>query len=840
MSKASAPALVWLEIRGFRSFGSDIRRMDLSAQLVVIHAGNSQGKTSFAEAIEFLLTGRSSRRDLFGGAKAEYNGSLRNAHLADEDDRVWVAAGIRDQTSGVVHEVRRNLTADFAGAADCTSQLTIDGVPSNELPGYGLLLGDGVMGAPVLLQHTLRYVLSTEPKQRAAYFKALLTLTDLDLLRQRIAIQRAKFEPAPDGPAVAALRNVTHPAMCEVINKVLAIDPTSESSYTEIVSLLLSAGRELAPDATDLIELSAALANIVAREKDHIFPLSAFSRPSTVLPVPETLDTTAYSKAMKNVDQNLATLLPVLTALLAVPKYETLDQVADCPICATPNSLTPERISVLKQSLLNGDEINSAVRSTRIDISTVRQAWKSWRTEVAESAPKAGTWDEAAIETAAAKIKALLGKERPELGAAIECAHKIVREQKTLLSLIDTFDHSMQQLEKDVERHAATLADISVPRRDIEKQTEVLDLLLQRSEPLTDLRDLVKAALQRVQPMDGAAALLKAVDLAPNVLGELRTANNRSVLVKRLNTVDRVLKKASSNVLDARFTEMSSTIERWWLTIRPGELVGFAGVKRRAAGAVFVNLVAALQPQSQADAVERDALGVYSDSQLNALGLSTFLARVQLTGARAVILDDPIPGSDGDHRLTFVQNTIGDLLRNGRQVILTTYDPKLADWAASTHTDIDPLTYDLNLLDVISGTEPTQTSDAFSRFMLQAEDNLNAPTAGGRRAACNAYRSAAERLAKQIVATNRSEAGMATAVSDVENEATQLGDLVPLVRGFAVTDDEAGKWTVLPKVLNPGSHDDDVPSTLELKQIRGNLRTFNKNHQKRWPDGLLR
>ena len=116
MSHATtATRLVSLEIRGFRAFGTEPRTLDLDAGLVVIHAGNSQGKTSLAEAIEFLISGRSSRRELLGGAKAEYNDSLRNAHLADSDTDVYVQAVVRD-AAGNTHQAIR-----YAGNWSATS-----------------------------------------------------------------------------------------------------------------------------------------------------------------------------------------------------------------------------------------------------------------------------------------------------------------------------------------------------------------------------------------------------------------------------------------------------------------------------------------------------------------------------------------------------------------------------------------------------------------------------------------------------------------------------------------------------------------------------------------------
>ena len=152
------------------------------------------------------------------------------------------------------------------------------------------------------------------------------------------------------------------------------------------------------------------------------------------------------------------------------------------------------------------------------------------------------------------------------------------------------------------------------------------------------------------------------------------------------------------------------------------------------------------------------------------------------------------------------------------QVILTTYDSRLADWTMSNHDHRGLIAYELNLVDPRAGTVPTQTSDMFSRLMLDAEDNLNAPTARGRRAACGSYRSAAERLAKQIIATGRTQAGAACSVADVDAEASMLGNSS---RSSAVSLLITGEGSMEHLCDGPESwnHDDDVPSTAELRVV---------------------
>ncbi|NMM23070.1 MAG: hypothetical protein HHJ11_06175 [Phycicoccus sp.] len=90
------------------------------------------------------------------------------------------------------------------------------------------------------------------------------------------------------------------------------------------------------------------------------------------------------------------------------------------------------------------------------------------------------------------------------------------------------------------------------------------------------------------------------------------------------------------------------------------------------------------------------------------------------------------------------------------------------------------INYQLTLSDPSAGVDPTQTSDTFSRLLLEAEDNLYAPIARGRGAACSSYRAAAERLAKQIIATGRTRDGQPCAVAHIDAEAPMLRELVRL------------------------------------------------------------
>lgn len=832
--------LVSVEVRGFRAFGTDPTHFNFDAPIAIIYAGNSQGKTSLAEALEFLISGRSSRRDLLGGAKAEYHDSLRNAHMPEGDDCVYVEAVVRTG-DGETHQVRRELVCDFGPGVECDSRLFVDGHPAVGLASVGIPLADPPVRAPVLLQHILRHALSTEPKQRVGYFKALLSLTDLDQLREHVAAVRGDLEREPAGSSLTMVDalDATPAAAAGVTLKALA-DTTDDAVGlpSRVEAALLDAGAAILESRlATLHELAEAVRTTVEAQRERVFPLAAFAVAGPMPSTPAPPVTEAYETALSEADEVAARVAPVLTAVLAVDEYASLDHPVDCPVCGSNSALTPGRLLELREQLGPTHAVDTAAGATTQLINDSRHGLDRATTGARGLVPPAVAWPYEQMAATGAQLPEL-GVDADVFVVARDGAQQIATASAAVQTAAAT---ARSQLDRVAEAVSARqpLPDMGAVYADLDAAMNELGTCVARHLPrFAELRTAVEPAIRERVTTSGLRELEALLDRRDQLVDDLAAESSRRRTVKRVNAAERALRDAAGRVLDDRFATMSGAIGHWWTSIRPEELVGFGGVRRRAGGERFVNLVAALRADPAGRVIERDALGVYSDSQLNALGLSIFLARAELLGTPLVVLDDPIPGSDPEHRLTFVQNTLGRLLDVGIQVVLTTFDGKLADWAQSNHDWRGLVAYELTLKDRVAGTEATQTSDTFSRLLLEAEENLNAPSARGRRAACGSFRAAAERLAKQIIATGRTNEGHPCSVGDVEAEASVLGDLVPLVGGYALDNAERGQWRTFAKVLNPGNHDDDVPSTIELRQVRGNLRQINKVHRKHWPDGL--
>jgi recombinational DNA repair ATPase RecF len=129
-----------LSVRGFRAYGAAEQTLNVSTDIAVVWGANSKGKTSLAEAFEFLLTGRTARRELMASSQDEFADALKNAHLAP-DKEVYVAARIT-APDGRSHQSRRVLTSDYAKRQDCASRLEIDGTaaPEADLASLGIVV----------------------------------------------------------------------------------------------------------------------------------------------------------------------------------------------------------------------------------------------------------------------------------------------------------------------------------------------------------------------------------------------------------------------------------------------------------------------------------------------------------------------------------------------------------------------------------------------------------------------------------------------------------------------------------------------------------------------------
>ena len=178
----------------------------MGQDFIVIEGRNSSGKTSLAEALEWLLSGSLSRRESSHiGDTRELEHCITNVFRPTNED-TWVNAefvSYSSESDADTFTLRRVLQEDYGATAKatCRSVLYLNDKklsPSEERQVLDQLFA-GV--PPLLMQHTLSDFVQGAPERRRNYFERLLRLDEAtELIRLAvISDDRANNFPSPSG-----------------------------------------------------------------------------------------------------------------------------------------------------------------------------------------------------------------------------------------------------------------------------------------------------------------------------------------------------------------------------------------------------------------------------------------------------------------------------------------------------------------------------------------------------------------------------------------------------------------------------------------------------------------
>lgn len=823
--------LTWLEIRGFRSF-SVCQRLEFNHQLALLWGGNSQGKTSLAEAIEFLLTGDTVRRTLLGGDRSEFNDSLRCARHP-QHEVVSVAAGIVDE-SGTEHRVVRTLDQDIGRGQDCTSTLTVDDTPVSDLSALGIVLAEPPLRAPVLFQHSVRYVLSARPIDRLAYFKALLEMSDLDALSDALAAVIGALtlgeESVPERDLAACRSDPRLAAPFDALSQGAPSVAAMQTAIDAAVGLALAEVTGSSPqadmDGSARIEI---LERELERHDQRRFDFSAWRPGAASIDVSdEALSRIAvYAPLASAADAEVERLRALFEAVLAVPALAEATDPTDCPVCGTEAALTPNRIEALKQQVAQATGLRDAQQEALDELSTIRTRLRDTRTAVAAVPPSAARFDDQQVTKVRTAAIAITG-ETLDFGAAHAAAVSLARAGEEALRMLDEVLQltdaalealgSLTSVDPSALSAALSLAVVAVE-----------NLASERTRYIAEAGTVLTPVKERLAEQTGTSAFAALIRIARDP-GPLAMAMRRrhaiGVVRGEYEAAKRDIDRAKLAVFSAKFDSMSQEIVRWWALLRPDEPVRFHRAAPRGQGRRAVSLEAILDADGD-ESIVRDALGVLSDSQLNALGLSAFLARASFQRTPLLVLDDPVHSGDEAHRDTFIDLVVPELLSSGFQVLITTFDYTLNKVLTGAQA-LDG--FRISLDDAAAGSvvvKGTHTADALLAEAKQFihEGQASRATGAGR------LRVAAEAVAKEILVAKRVALGERASLADYAGHAWTLDKLVARLQEHLTDDRERRWWTTVSPRLSPGAHEDAPPERNTLRLVYRGLKTSLKDHR---------
>ncbi len=830
-----------IEVQGFRAFGRKAQTLSFGSSLAAIWAPNSQGKTSLAEAFEFLLTGQIVRRQLLASTQDEFADALRNAHMPAAIP-TYVEAEITG-IDGRTHNFRRTLISDYAKRKDCQSALQIDGVEANEsdLATLGIVLSQPPLAAPVLAQHTLGYLFSARPQDRATYFKRILEVTDLEELRGAVAGLDAGFKP-DDGDrhlsrlaAAAAIENA-EPLLAPLGSAVPAPAVLAAAVDGAITAVLTAAEHPLpAVPAERLV----ALEGLLLERRAKTFPVDGFARRALVNwtePAQGEWDTLdVYLAERETVEEETRRLIALFREALAIPAVNAATQPIDCPLCGTEGSLTPERIAFIRTRAHETDDFQTAEAAAIDTLRALAVSARGFDRAAASACPRFLTINSSERRQEGFRVERIRTLLEPDASAVIDAWLKALRN---LARARATIDATASALAAEVEGYAEKPDTLRDPQPLRTGFGNVATAYSNFAIQLELYADAETALLERLTVVIDAASdtsgWQELIDLAGDQ-GALRASlierQARADMHGELNSALRQIDKGNEKVLEDKFANLSGSIQHWWDLLRPDEPTFFSAVKPRKGARRTVDFKAGLSLDADRTAPKlRDVIAVFSQSQLHCLGLALFIARALHEGAGFMVLDDPILASDEDYRAYFKTDVLEELTGAGIQTIVLTQDQKT--WKdlehRYLHKNIDM--FQLALTDRADGTAVTNTGDDLMAMLARADVLARGDHIELRKQAGELLRNAAERFCKEMLVRDRWAKGdSAAALSD--HDGKNLGQLEPKVEPLLTADpSHPGKLRSVGSQLNPAKHDDDTPDRGTIKVALGDLKFLKKQY----------
>lgn len=692
--------LISIEPRFFRGFRQMERPVVFDADLVVVEGRNSSGKTSLSEAIEWVFTGQLSRR-VSGehGHPTELANCIANEFRPDEEQTSVELALLVD---GEVLRLKRVLTKDYSTTASESPEsiLFADGialsVEAEEELRQRLLAGVH----PILMQHNLRRFVHDDPKARRQYFERLLQIDELTALVEKAVVgpkRLTQIENPDGGTGLAALRafiaelekDPSAPAAV-VLSELRGLVRLDPAEVPDRLSQLLGASARAAfPDATGGAEglpgLRDRLAGAQRKEREGRLPLlsgleSARGNAAPSLGTVE-LETTDLKSALttlarariaaSKISAAQQTIAQVMEALITAGLVDrAAEDTQTCPVClADQQSLSPNRVHEVAAWAPLTTAVSTAEQACRE--ARVLAQTATTRLEVSAKAVLPPTLDDkdvqAQLEGAPQRVRALTD-------AAVRSAATVGDVVKQVLADVESLSTAVSSDEGTPELIDAALATIggSIARLD--------SALAMHREDVSHLEEAVGAASRDDAEYRLRERWLELAGLTSGVAEDVAWEKAKGSAKKALDALRAGLIELRTEIIEDARRAFSDQMTGVWKLLRSDSGAQFSRLRiPPPSGRGFkleLELKAVISDGKASPEV--DALRVFSESQVNVVGLAAYITRAELLGHRLLIFDDPVQSMDEEHFRSFAASLLPYLLDRGFQVIILTHSETFA------------------------------------------------------------------------------------------------------------------------------------------------------------------
>ncbi len=675
--------------RGFRDSGVSIK---FDSKLVIVEGRNSQGKTSLVEALEWLLTGNLSRRDSreLGDSK-ELENCISNSFRPLEEN-TWVEAVFVKNEE--IIKLKRTLIKDYGKSRNdsCSSILFKNNIEMSTKEESELKEQLFGLVPPILMQHTLGVFVKDNPSDRYKYFESLLNLDGLTNLIERSTIS----DEVLDNNKFSAEISVFEKLKLIVNNKSNYLHRYNNVKIDKkedfLVKLLIEIAHKDFFDSHSkhtIEEIYSLIRNKCENKKDDWFPLYQNIRPNQVSEnmffniikkyegndwIDKTKSLFFEIQAIKT-DQDAQIKLILKDVVMKLMNVNLLNTTTDfqiCPLCdhIDKPTLSLERINELTSDISittelthKNLELGKQFEILSNDFNTVLNLSKNFL-------PSFPSEDDF--------LKNLQNSEFRFRGT-VDSLSNLYIKLKNIWSQMNLNDSRVNEICDNLDSiNFSELEEII--RSQCLQCTEFIKDTRNYLRIFSQLEQVVSLTLEDdivYKKMSNWIDCLESIGL---LRIEMDWEISKKYAQQELKLMREKLIEFRHDILESKRFAFNEEISTIWNTLRGDRYSKFQSLyipKSKGRGfPIEINVMAVLDDGTEEKEV--DALRIFSESQINALGLSAFITRSKILGHKFIIFDDPVQSMDEEHFKTFTSGIIKKLLQDNFQVIIFTHSDQFA------------------------------------------------------------------------------------------------------------------------------------------------------------------
>jgi hypothetical protein len=657
-----------IKIAGFRGF-NDEQVVELDGDLIIVSGDNHTGKTSLAEALEWLFFGYTvrCRRGKDQYSKTEYRDTYRNIHYPD-DRRVYVELEALHQDDVIT--LRRELIDAEA------SQAYLDGQLVGDFTSLGF---SPTASHPIIAQHGLRDFIYTNPNTRREILSYVLGLDPLIRLQKDIQDAHTGYKQRKPKDCLTYDRLSGEAEQYGVLGSVLSHLETG--SLQEAQDTLLEEIRERT-DSPELPEsaIPERLSETRAKKEANVLNLSAYQISDDLEAKSKTL-----RKKIERLNQNFLPVIGRLTEFIRASSDSSeakqirflklgLELISDlhpeiCPFCKR-ETLTEEQREAYAKLVEEFEDPKQISKQIDEELKELASEWQGIFEEAsifALNLPEGEKKDRirqlladkaelTEYETARIEMAGQregwndLHKEGEE---QIECARQMLEKQQ----YDETFFEQLGKLPSRLKKLALSLFECQVAYK----------------EQFHRIKPILEAKISSTEEVRAIALLQDFWNKWP----EIARAVRYNCLESKFSELQVKVRSFIAQKQEERLEQKERDIREWYESLNPNEDVTFSRIRVTKT---------ALRLLGESYGKEIEAPPNFSQSQINCLGLAVYLIQATSVGDLGfVILDDPVQSMDESHSERLKMDVVDRLMKTGHQVILLTHLDKFAENLALVH-----------------------------------------------------------------------------------------------------------------------------------------------------------